>query len=81
MLFEFVSMRLVAKNRSKIAFHALKNEIRRKFDARNSNQIDYQANWLLFAQHMGAAAVERSLARTLFNPMQFQSFLNSFLDT
>ena len=63
------------------AYHALKNEIRSKFDAQISNQIDYHANWLLFARHMGAAAVERSLARTLFNPLQFESFLSSFLNT
>ena len=63
------------------AYHALKNEIRSKFDARNIDQIDYHANWLLFARHMGAAAVERLLVRTLFNPMQFESFLDSFLNT
>jgi hypothetical protein len=63
------------------AYHALKNEIRCKFDAQNLNQIDYDANWFSFARHMGAAAVARSLVRTLFNPLQFESFLSSLSDT
>ena len=62
------------------AYHALKNDIRNRFDASNLDMIDYNSNWIFFARHFSAAAVERLLLRALFNPLQFNSFLNSFLN-
>ena len=38
--------------------------------------MDYPANWCLFAQHVNAEAVECGLCNTLFSPSQFNSFLN-----
>ena len=59
------------------AYHALKNQIRMNFGAEAVDNMDYEANWIFFARHLHAEAVERSLVRSLFNPSQFAVFLNS----
>ena len=61
------------------AYHALKNDIRNRFDVSNLHMIDYHSNWFFFARHFAAEAVARSLVQAHFDPLQFESFLNSFL--
>ncbi len=61
------------------AYHALKASIRNLHDGQHAagQQSEASTNWLLFAQHFSAEAVESRLSTTLFNPVAFNSFLNS----
>merc|ERR1712129_481930 len=42
--------------------------------------MDYSANWRVFAQHVNAEAVECGLCATLFSPLYFDSFLTHSAD-
>jgi hypothetical protein len=59
-------------------YHGLKAHIR---TLGPDVDMDYPANWCLFAQHVNAEAVECGLCNSLFSPSRFNSFLIQSADS
>ena len=63
------------------AYHALKADMRCFLVSSDthgpmaSSNLDFYRNWICFAQHFNAEAVECGLSSTLFSVASFKSFL------
>ena len=56
------------------AYHSIKAEFRREFEANASIQYQTDKFWVLFAQSLAAEAVARALTSTLFDLAKFTQF-------
>jgi hypothetical protein len=57
------------------AYHSIKSEFRREFEANASIQYQTDKFWVLFAQSLAAEAVARALTSTLFDLAKFTHFV------